>query len=648
MNITDKPVILIADDNPDNLKVLSSMLEEGKYDVRVAMDGAQALASIRRSSPDLVLLDIHMPNMDGYQVCEALKKDPDLERIPVIFISALSESFNKVLGFQKGGVDYIEKPFQIEEVEARITTHLQAASFQNLLREKAEFSEQRFRQTFENAAVGMAHIRADGSFLRVNQSFCQILGYEEGDFHSLNLTDLVHPDDREKDRAESKDLFAGRISKLRREKKYLPKDGNMLWGRVTISTARDIRDDSMYGIVVLEDITDRMDAEENRKNMETQLRQAQRMQAIGTLAGGIAHDFNNILGVILGHADMAALKLEDNSPISGHLEAVETAALRAKDLIKHILTSCRQTEQEKTAVRIDPIVEEALNLLKASCPASIEIKTEIQACKPVLADPTQIHQVVMNLCANSFHAMGEKGVLTVKLNPLALFEDSQIRELSLSPGEYNLLEVHDTGTGIKAPFLERIFEPYFTTKPMDQGTGLGLSLAQGIIKGHGGNIVVQSRENQGTCFKVYLPCLDEDVRSFQPESEEMVYGKSQTVLVVDDDDLYREMVTELLTVLGYCPTAVEDGFQALELITRNPEEFHCMITDLTMPGLNGIQLVRKVLEIRPDLPVILSTGFGAVLAQESAKKQGVCSVLQKPASPSQMAAALKSIFKGKE
>ncbi len=503
------PCVLIADDNPNNLMVLSVMLKGKGYEVRVAMDGVQALSSIRQLPPDLIMLDIHMPEMDGYRVCEELKKDPELKSIPVIFISALSEPFNKVQGFEKGAVDYIEKPFHLEEVEARVETQLKLRYYQERLREKAASSEERFRLTFENAAVGIAHIRMDGSFFRVNRCFCGILGYAEGEFETLTLRDLIRRDEWDQYLSVVEDLFWGKIPPIRVEKKFIRKDGAAIWLRVTISVAKDVGDGSSYGIMVVEEITDRVEAEENRKVMEGRLRQAQRMEAIGTLAGGIAHDFNNVLGAIMGHVDIARRKVPEESSVGENLAAVMTASNRARDLVQQILTSCRQVEQSKKPVKVDFVVNEALGLLRASFPAKIDINTDINRCGPILGDPTQIHQVVMNLCTNALHALEETGgILSVGLSPVTVEEEETAGEQHPEPGNYNLFMVHDTGPGIKPHLLERIFEPYFTTKPKSKGTGLGLSVVHGIVKAHDGEIIAESEESRGTLFKVYLPCMD--------------------------------------------------------------------------------------------------------------------------------------------
>ena len=648
INPIEPSCVLIADDNPNNLKVLSAMLEARGYDVRVAMNGAQALSSILQAPPDLVMLDIHMPEMDGYQVCDALKKDPVLKEIPVIFISALSEPFNKIMGFQKGAVDYIEKPFHIEEVEARVETHLKLAHFQKQLLEKAESSEQRFRLTFENAAVGIAHIRSDGSFFRVNKSFCQIMGYDEKQLYDLTVKELSHPDEWEENRSDLKALFNNEIHTIRRELRVINREGQAIWGRATLSIARDSKKDLEYGIIVMEDITDRMTAEENRKKMEIQLRQAQRMEAIGTLAGGIAHDFNNILGVIMGYTDLLSQRIHTDSTETKYLEAIQTASNRAKELVGQILTSCRQAEQEKKPIQMAHIVKEVVGLLHASLPAFIEIKTDIQKCKSILADPTQIHQVVMNLCTNAFHAMETRGgTLGVSLNTISLYQDLQIHNLSLIPGNYTLLEVSDTGSGIPPHQLERIFEPYFTTKPKGKGTGLGLSVVHGIVKGHGGEIFVYSEENSGSCFKVYLPCLEEKSPPLEIKETLPLSRGNESILIVDDDLPYLEMMTALLTELGYRVTATRDSQEALAVIQNRPRDFHCLITDMTMPRMSGAELSESVLEKNPDLPVIMFTGFSEIITRESAQRLGIKAFLMKPAVASRVASTLRSVLDGK-
>lgn len=644
MNKINSPHILIADDNPINLKVLRSMLEGKGYEVTSAMDGAQALLGIQQAPPDLIILDIHMPKMDGLQVIDALKKDPALKSIPVIFISALSDPADKVLGFQKGAVDYIEKPFSGQEVKARVETHLKLQYYQKQLEDQAASSEKRFQLTFENAAVGIAHTSLDGSFFRVNKHFCSILGYDEPDFENLTVKNLTLPGEWDQDLLAIKNLFCNKIATIRREKQFIRKDKKKIWGRVTVSMARESQNDSGYAIMVVEEITDRIEAENKRKTMEGQLRHAQRMEAIGTLAGGIAHDFNNILGVIMGYTDIARGKLPHDTPAGKSLDAIKTATNRAKDLVRHILTSCRQVEQEKLPIRVIFIVKEVLDLLRASLPTTIEIETNLEKCNPVLADPTQIHQVIMNLCTNAYHAMEEKGgCLTLSLKTVFLGDAQQTNPLALIPGYYNLLEVKDTGTGIKHALLERIFEPYFTTKPKDRGTGLGLSVVHGIIKSHDGEIFVSSTK-MGTCFKIYLPCLEEEITSRTMEVTGTIPRGTERLLIVDDNGPYLEMMTDLLTDLGYQVTATLKSVEALEMIQKNPDHFDCLITDYTMPGMTGSQLAQKVLKEAPNLPIIMYTGINEIIARKNATNLGIKAFLNKPVVLIETANTLRSVL----
>jgi PAS domain S-box-containing protein len=496
----------------------------------------------------------------------------------------------------------------------------------------------------QNAAVGIAHTSLDGSFFRVNKHFCSILGYDEPDFENLTVKDLILPGEWDQDLLAIKNLFCNKIATIRREKQFIRKDKKTIWGRVTVSMARESQNDSGYAIMVVEEITDRIEAENKRKTMEGQLRHAQRMEAIGTLAGGIAHDFNNILGVIMGYTDIARGKLPHDTPAGKSLDAIKTATNRAKDLVRHILTSCRQVEQEKLPIRVIFIVKEVLDLLRASLPTTIEIETNLEKCNPVLADPTQIHQVIMNLCTNAYHAMEEKGgCLTLSLKMVFLGDAQQTNPLALIPGYYNLLEVKDTGSGIKHALLERIFEPYFTTKPKNRGTGLGLSVVHGIIKSHDGEIFVSSDE-MGTCFKIYLPCLEEEITSRTMEVTGTIPCGTERLLIVDDNGPYLEMMTDLLTDLGYQVTATLKSVEALEMIQKDPDHFDCLITDYTMPGMTGSQLAQKVLKEAPNLPIIMYTGINEIIARKNATNLGIKAFLSKPVVLIETANTLRSVL----
>ncbi|OQX17655.1 MAG: hypothetical protein BWK76_09950 [Desulfobulbaceae bacterium A2] len=392
---------------------------------------------------------------------------------------------------------------------------------------------------------------------------------------------------------------------------------------------------------VVRDISD-------RKRLELQLQQAQKMEAIGTLAGGIAHDINNILAPILGYTELALKRGAVQEPQRGYLQQVTTAALRAKKLVRQILAFSRQSPGARTVLHPQAVVQEALGLVRASLPSSIEIREVISVdCGTILADPTQLHQIVINLCTNGYQAMRETGgVLEVRLHNVTVAADEARRSGGeLAPGGYVLLQVGDSGCGMEPDTLTRIFEPYFTTKAMGEGTGLGLSVVHGIVRSHQGQIAVSSEAGQGTTFKVYLPRLGEAPGGEAPErDQEGIPGGRERLLVVDDEESIREFLQILLERLGYSVTVSGGSLEALALIERDPASLDLLITDMTMPHMNGSELSRRALALRPDLPVILCTGFSELIDQESARTMGIRAFVLKPVVTQELARTVRSLL----
>ncbi len=388
----------------------------------------------------------------------------------------------------------------------------------------------------------------------------------------------------------------------------------------------------------------RLQAEKER--LQHQLQQAQKMEAIGTLAGGIAHDFNNILSAIMGYSEMALLELEPGHAISGNLEQVLKAGNRAKDLVNQILTFSRQSPPDSHSIRIQPIVKETLGLLRASLPKNIQIESSIGSdLYAISADPTQIHQVLMNLCTNAAHAMEEGGgVLKIDLKNVELSSDDMVRYPELQPGSYVMLTVKDSGHGIDASIQNRIFDPYFTTKDAGKGTGMGLSVVHGIVKSHGGTISVASVPGQGSTFNVLFPRLERETNSPLKEDKPLPRGEGK-ILFVDDEEFLADLAQQMLKRIGYEVTACVDPINALNVFRENPKIFDLVITDLAMPTMSGDKLAREMIAIRPEVPVILCTGFMERMSREKFLQMGVKELLKKPLVIRDLAEAIARVLK---
>lgn len=368
-----------------------------------------------------------------------------------------------------------------------------------------------------------------------------------------------------------------------------------------------------------------------QKKIQKHLQRAQKMEAIGTLAGGIAHDFNNILSAILGFTDLALLEADDES-LQKKLHSVKKAGYRAKELVSQILNFSRQSPLERRPILISPIIKEALKLLKASLPSSIEICQDIEDHSgKILADPTQIHQIIMNLCTNAFHAIGEEnGVLTVTLGNERVQEERPAFDGTIKPGHYLKLTVADTGAGMDETILNQIFEPFFTTKGKGIGTGMGLSLVRGVVKECGGAIIVTSTPGKGSTFEIYFP----QVKSGSEVEKTSVLQDLPTgrgrILLIDDDRILVEIGLQLLTTLGYEVTGAVKALEAKEIFMKTPHEFDMVITDQMMPHIRGAELAKEFLAVRPDLPVIICTGLSSSLSIDEATAIGIREVLLKP------------------
>ncbi len=371
----------------------------------------------------------------------------------------------------------------------------------------------------------------------------------------------------------------------------------------------------------------------DRKKMESELRQAQKMESIGTLAGGIAHDFNNILSAIFGYTELANGLYQDNPELSGYLQNIMDAAVRAKDLVRQILTFSRKNEQEMVPLRVSLIVKESLKLLRSSIPATIEIQSKIVSDKQTVSDPTQIHQIIMNLCTNAYQAMQETGgILSVTLSDIVINEGENLPASEPVPGEYILLEVTDTGCGMTPDVLEQIFEPYFTTKGSGSGTGLGLAVVHGIIKRSNSYLTVSSKPGYGSSFKIYFPVFK---KPYAPPVETEGMGSARLtghehIMIVDDEKAIRDAVKTILIKNGYAVTEYENGISAFDAFRQSPKKFDLIITDMTMPKMTGYQLGLSILSMRQELPVILCTGFNETISREKCKNAGFAGFLQKP------------------
>jgi PAS domain S-box-containing protein len=502
-------------------------------------------------------------------------------------------------------------------------------------------SQKRFALFMENIPALAFIQQPDGKMLFANRRLTNLLGLDPGEVAGHHL-DQVYPADLAA-RFQEQDRLVMKNGPQAFEEELVLKEHRSHRQTHKFPIEQDNQPPLIGGISF--DMTEMRRSEELRSRLETQLRQAQKMEAIGTLAGGIAHDFNNILAAIIGYSELSLVSLPEDHQAHWNLEQVLKASQRARDLVRQILSFSRQSEQDLQPVEIGPLVKEALKLLRATLPATIEIRQKIMPQEGrVMADPIQVHQMMMNLCTNAAQAMEDKGgLLEVELTEAELVPGSApLEHPDLSPGRYQVLSVGDTGQGMDPRTLERIFEPFFTTKRRGRGTGLGLSVVHGIVMGCGGAITVESEPGEGALFRIYLPVLEGEVES-RPKlpQDDLVPLGTERVLFVDDEEAIADLGRRILEYLGYQATVVTSALEALQVFEADPESFDLVITDQTMPGMTGSEMVREMLKIRPELPIILCTGYSAVINPEKARSLGVKRFLMKPLDIAQTARAIR-------
>ncbi|MEE9613074.1 MAG: PAS domain S-box protein [Desulfatiglandales bacterium] len=535
----------------------------------------------------------------------------------------LAQTFNSMVRRVKEWQEELEE--QVRDRTSQLDEVNKSLAREITERKQSEEERVRLSTAIEQAAETIFITDIDGTILYVNPAFEEITGYSKEEAIGRNpkiLKSGKHNGSFYQDMWNT--LAGGQVWTGHFINKK--KDGSFYEEEATISPIRDDSGKIVNYVAVKRDVTQEV-------LLEKQVQQTQKMEAIGTLAGGIAHDFNNILGIINGYSQMMLVEKEftAGSLAKGYLENILKAGDRAKDLVNQILIFSRQSEREMRPVRIDLIIKEALKMMRASLPATIEIRQNVESATLALADSTQIHQVLMNLCANAAHSMSEKGgVLEVSLATTELNPEIAALQQDIKSGTYLKITVRDTGNGINPAIIDRIFDPFFTTKEKGEGTGLGLSVVHGIVKGHGGMIDVQSELGKGATLELLLPRIQEEVYESDSEIFHFPFTGNETILLVDDDEKLIEIGQHMLRRVGYDVVSKMNGVEALELFRVQPEKFDLVITDQTMLHMTGEKLAVELMRIRPDIPVILCTGFSDQVTPESIRTIGIRELVMKP------------------
>lgn len=644
----EQGVILIVDDTPINLKMLFDVLANTGYTVLVAEDGESALAKAKYAPPDLILLDILMPGIDGFETCRRLQSNELTKDIPIIFMTALSETVNKVKGLSLGAVDYLTKPLQYEEVLARVKLHLRIRNLTKQLQTQnqllaVEIEERKQVENKLREQAALLDITTDAVLVKdLNHHICfwskgaeNLYGWQSEEVIGKSVSEFLYSPETLTQLQNifhtlaKSDSWYGELHQLTRQNKKI----------IVASRWNVMRDE--YGkpqsiLTVNTDITD-------KKQLENQFLRAQRLESIGTLAGGIAHDLNNILTPILTAAQLLQIKLPNVDDRSQRMfQTIESNAKRGAALVKQVLQFTRGVEGKRTIVQTNYLFSEIKQIVEETFPKSITFSVNIQPeLWTVMGDTTNLHQVLMNLVVNARDAMPEGGSLSLCAKNLFIEEQYAQMNLGANVGPYIVITITDTGIGIPAETLDRIFEPFFTTKDVGKGTGLGLSTVQGIIKSHNGFVKVYSEVDKGTQFKVFLPAV-EATATLLVEDLELLKGNGELILVVDDEAQILETTKISLEAYNYRVLTASDGVEAIALYPQNQDKISLVLMDMMMPGMDGSTTIRALQKINPSVNIVAVSGL--VSKNQLTKTVMVKKFLAKPYTQKEMLETIHTIL----
>jgi PAS domain S-box-containing protein len=622
--------VLHLEDSRRDAELIQSTFESEALDCQVVhvKNQQQFEAAFLQERFDVILSDYSLPHYNGFSALDFVRaRDAD---VPFILVSGTLGEELAVQGLKSGATDYILKE-RLNRLVPAVQRALQEA-VDRAERRRAEEGLETMRRQYElilhSAGEGIYGLDSNGRATFVNPAAANMLGYTVEELIGRPMHPLIHHTKHDGSAFEAENCPIHGTSECTMcridNEVFWRKDGKSFPVEYLGTPIQNEQGELMGAVVMFRDITE-------RRQLEQQVRQAQKMEAIGQLAGGIAHDFNNILGCIVGYAELAMMEVPNHAEVQEHLQEVLNASQRAKELVLQILTFSRQQEKERKPMKLEPVIKEALKLLHASLPSTIKIRAEIQSDAPtVLADATQIHQIIMNLATNAAHAMKAEGQWTVKLRTVDVDAPAARAHPDLRAGRYVVLSAADTGCGMDQATMQRMFEPFFTTKGPGEGTGLGLAVVHGIMKSHEGAIMVSSEPGKGTTFQLYFPALDGVATVSIHHPGPIPCGHGERVLFVDDEFHLASLGKKMLERAGYRVTIHTNASEALAAFRADPSGYDLIISDLTMPTLTGADLAGEILRLRPDLPIILATGCGGSMNSDRAQALGIRELLTKP------------------
>ncbi len=673
-------LILIVEDNEDSRKLLMKQLRAYDYNVISTANGVEALQEALSQAPDIIISDIMMPEMDGFQLCAECKQNDDLKDIPFVFYSATyTAEEDEKLALSMGAVSFIRKPTEpdvfariiseiVENAKSSAPTPLAAAPFKPALfineytkrvvakledkvvqlateiteHNKAEEALKFRAEMLDRATDSITVSDLDGNIVYVNETACLARGYSKEEFMGMTTFDLVNSENTRK--------FHERVEEIQKkgriifETEIFHKDGAVI--PVEMHSQIIEVDGRKLVLNVISDITERKKAENEKAQMEQQLHQNQRLESVGRLAGGVAHDLNNMLTPILGFGELLQVKTNSDEERREYLEEIMKAGRRARDLVRQLLAFSRKQTLEFKTIDLNILLKDFEKLLRSTIREDINIRLIPAESLPLIhGDVGQVEQVVMNLVVNAQDAMPDGGVLTIETTLVELDESYAAEHAEVTPGPYIMLAVSDTGHGMDAEISKHIFEPFFTTKDKDKGTGLGLSTVYGIVKQHGGNIWVYSEPGKGTTFKVYLPVSRETlIEKETEEKKDTVTHGSETVLLAEDDEIVRKLAMTVLEQNGYTVITANNGAEALLALESHDGPVHLLLTDIVMPEMNGRELFNTIVEKYPNLKVLYMSGYTYdVIAHRGVLDEGVA-FIQKPFAIHDLAVKIREVL----
>ncbi|MEW6731048.1 MAG: response regulator [Acidobacteriota bacterium] len=661
--------ILLVDDYAKNLLALEAILEDLGQNLVKANSGAEALKHLLEQEFALILLDVQMPEMDGFETAALIREREKTCHTPIIFLTAISKNTLHVFkGYSLGAVDYIFKPIVPEILRSKVTVFIELYNKTEQIKRQAELlreierqehekekaqtlaalhdSKERFRATFDWVASGIALVDLNGRIIESNPALQKMLDRSTEELHNSRLNDYTYPDDIKLDQQLYQELIAGQRDHYQIEKRFLSRQGELLWGRQTISAVRDANGKPQFAVSMIDNITEHRQAEKALYEKEEQLRQAQKMEAIGRLAGGMAHDFNNLLTAILGFSELTLNKLEQNHPLRPGIREIMEAGERAATLTHQLLAFSRHEASRPRVLDLNALIAGMHNMIGRLIGEDIDMATLPSATLPwVKADVGQLEQIIMNLVVNGRDAMPQGGKLTIETTNVELDDPYTGNNIGVTPGCYVMLAVSDTGCGMEKEIISHIFEPFFTTKEKGKGTGLGLSTVYGIVKQNGGHIKVYSEPGRGATFKIYLPQVNEATEQVEVAKVAPVLSPAtETILLVEDEIGVRELMKYVLSEEGYTVLEAYDGCDALHICECHNGKIDLLITDVVMPKMSGQELVERLTEKQPNLRVLYISGYAdRAIVRHGLLEEG-SNFLEKPFTATSLTRKLREVL----